>query len=116
MTATTVRTKFSVVNIIRPVAVRAAIARLLHRRKRTAVTAIAGDLDMRAMQFEIRLRIVIKQPQVPSDRVMAHLTVVLENAMMGIVVVMATGTIAASVGELLCGMAVVALDFVMLAK
>ena len=71
MAASTVRPKLGIVNIVGAMAVHAALAGFSHRRERAAVAVVAGDVDMSAIQFKVRLHIVVKQPQVPRDRVVA---------------------------------------------
>lgn len=57
----------------------ASAAGFSHGCQRAAMTVIAGDILVCPMQQEIRLRIVIKQPQVPGNRVVAGTTVVVEH-------------------------------------
>lgn len=93
MAAPAVRTKFTIVNIIGTMTAVAAVADSLHRCQRTAVTVVTGDIQMRAVYRETGLRIVIKQPKVPRDRVVAGLTVVLEPARVRIVIKVAVNAL-----------------------
>ena len=79
MAAATVRAKFTVVDVVGTMTVGAAVANPPHRCDRTAVTIIASDTQVGAVNLETGLCIVIEQPQVPGDRVMAGLTVVFEH-------------------------------------
>lgn len=76
MAAAAVRAEFSIVYVISPMTVATAVACPLHRCQRTAVAVIAGDIQVGAVNNEIGLCIVVKQPEIPGDRVMAGLAVV----------------------------------------
>ena len=69
MAAAAIGAEFAVVLIVGPVAVAAAATDALHRLQGAAVTVGAGDVDVRAIEPERRLRVVIEQPQVPRHRV-----------------------------------------------
>ena len=66
--------------------------------------------------FEAGLYIVIKQPQVPGDRVMAGLTVVRKFASVRIVIKVAADALGASFGKHLGFMAGLALEIAMLSQ
>ena len=116
MTAAAVGPKFTIVNIIGEMAVGTAIARLAHRRKRAAVATFAGDIDMRAVQFKISLSVVIKQPQVERNRVMAQLAFTVIDAIVVIVFKMAIDAGAGCVGKLLCGVTIVTFNIVVFSQ
>ena len=99
MAAATVRSEFSVVYIIGSMAIGAAIAGFLHRRQRAAVAVVTGYVDVSSIEFEACLSIVIEQPQVPGDRVVAGLTVVFEHAVVRVIVTMTADAIDGGVSE-----------------
>ena len=80
MATAAVQAEFAIVNVIGAMAVTAAVPRFLHRYQRTAMTVIAGNIDMRAVNGEAGLSVVIKQPQVPGHWVVTGLTVFFELA------------------------------------
>lgn len=80
------------------------------------MTAFAGDIGVSAVQFEVRLRIVIEQPQVPGNRVVTGFAVALEDAFVMIVLEMAIDTHAAGIGKRLRCVTVVALDLAVSAQ
>ncbi len=116
MTAATVRSKFTIVYVIRSMAVGAVLADSLDRSEGAAVTVAAGDVNVRTAEFELGAVIVIELPKVPGNRVMAGLTVVLEYVFVRIVVEMAGDTLTVGAGEYLSFVTVLAFDVVMLAK
>ena len=96
-------------------AIRTAITGLAHGFQRSAMTAIASHFDMRAVQCKIRLYVVIEQPQIPGNGVVAGLTVTLEHAVVIVFVKMTVDAGAAGICEDLCRMAVVTFDVRVLA-
>ena len=74
------------------------------------MTAFAGDASVCALQFEIGLHIVIKQPQVPGDRVVTGFAVALKNAIVIVVFQMAVDTGVTGIREELRFMAVLTLN------
>ena len=116
MAAATVRAKFAIVDVVRTMTVATAVASSLHRCQRTAVTVIASDIQVSTVYFETGLCIVIKQPQVPGDRVMAGLAVVLEFACVRIVPKVAADALGAGFSKYLGFMAGLALEVVMLSQ
>ena len=64
----------------------------LHLAERASMTVIAGDFDVRTAQFEFSLNIVVKDPKIPSDRIVASVTAPGEVVTMRIVVFVAGGT------------------------
>jgi hypothetical protein len=116
MTAATVWAEFTVVIIVGAMTATAAVACLLHRRQRTAMTVITGDINMSTVDHEVRLRVVIKQPQVPGDRVMAGLAVVLKLAGMRIVLEMTADALCLGSGKHFGFVAGLAFEIVMLSQ
>ena len=64
----------------------------LHFAERAAMTVIAGDIDVRTAQFEFSLNIMVKDPKVPGDRIVASVTAPGEVATMRIVAFVAGST------------------------
>lgn len=64
------------------------------------MTGIAGNSRVSAVKHEIALGIVIEQPQVPRDRVMAGLAVIIVTAGMRIVLDMAATACGVCFGKL----------------
>lgn len=62
MTATAVGSELTIVYVIGQVTICTSVTRFAHRIQRAAMTAIASDLNMSAMQFEIGLQVVVEQP------------------------------------------------------
>ena len=116
MAAATVRAKFTVVDVVGTMTVGAAVANPPHRCDRTAVTIIASDTQVGAVNLETGLCIVIEQPQVPGDRVMAGLAIVLEFASVRIVIKVAAGARGIGFSKHLGFMAGLALEIVMLSE
>ena len=80
MAAAAVRAEFAIVDVVCAMTATAAVPGPLHRCQRTAMTVIAGNVDVCAVNGEAGLRVVIKQPQIPGNRVVAGLTVLFELA------------------------------------
>jgi hypothetical protein len=76
--ATTVRAELTIVDIIGTMAICTAFAGFPHRRERAAMTVIAGNIQVGAVENEFCLYVVIKQPQVPRNRVVTGFAVVFE--------------------------------------
>ena len=53
------------------------------------MTVVAADLNMGAIEREVRLQVVIEGPDVPGHRVVARVAAILEIAFMGVVVAVA---------------------------
>ena len=78
MAAAAIRAKFSVVNVIGAMTTSAGVRGSPHRCQRTAMTGIAGNIDVRAANGEAGLSVVIEQPQIPGNRVVTGLAVFFE--------------------------------------
>lgn len=89
MAAAAVGAEFSVVHIVRAMAIPAATADVFHLFQRHAVTVITAHTDMRADEREGGLHTMIESPQVPGDRVMAGIAAVLEVASVLVIVAVA---------------------------
>lgn len=116
MAAATVRAEFTVVDVIGAMAIGTAIAGFPHRRQRTAVAALAGNIQVGSVQFEICLNIVIEQPQVPGNRVVTGLTVVLEYTVVRIIFEMTADTFAVRIAEQLRVVTGIAFDIAVLTQ
>ena len=71
------------------------------------MTVVAADLNMGAMEREVRLQVVIEGPDVPGHRVVARVAAILEIGFMGVVVAVAGNTLDRFVGVSLGRMAAV---------
>lgn len=80
------------------------------------MTVIASNIQVGAVYFEIGLCVVVKQPQVPSDRVMAGLAVVRELACVRIVLKVATDALRIGFSKHLGFVARLALEIAMLSQ
>jgi hypothetical protein len=78
MATAAVRAELAIVIVIGAMTAAAAVSRSLHRYQRTAMTVIAGNIDVCAVNGEAGLSVVVKQPQVPGNRVVTGLTVFFE--------------------------------------
>lgn len=116
MAATAVVAKFAVMNIVRSMTIRATSAGLLHGRKRTAVATLAGHTFMCTIEFKARLHIVVEQPQVPGNRVVAITALVIEYAIVRVVLKVAADAFRARVCKHLAFMAGIAFEIVVLTQ
>jgi len=80
------------------------------------VAVVASNIQVSTVYGETGLGIVIEQPQVPGDRVMAGLTVALKFASVRIVIKVAVDALGAGFGKHLGFMAGLALDIAMLSQ
>lgn len=71
MAPSTVGSEFSVVNVVRPMAVATVVAGCAHGSQGAAMAIVTRNVEVAALERKVRLRVVIEQPQVPRDRVMA---------------------------------------------
>lgn len=110
MAAATVESELAIVNIIRPVAVAAAIAESQLHLERLAVAALARDSRVRAVQGEAGLLVVVEPPLSPVDRVVAAGAVLAEATVVWIFVAVAAGAIVGCVAEHVRVMALRALE------
>jgi len=90
--AATITAKRIVVNIVCAMAVTTTAVNSLHFAERASMTVIAGDIDVRIAQFEFSLNIVVKDPKISVDRLVASVTAPGEVVTMRIVVFVAGGT------------------------
>lgn len=77
---------------------------------RRAVTGVAVELSMRAVEGELRAPIVVEVPDLPVPRVVARLALRSEPALMDVVPLVAGDALALRVTESLGGMALLACD------
>ena len=71
MASTAIEAEFTVMPVVRAMTIAAFPTDALHGLQRAAVAVAAAHVDMCAFQFEMRLSVVIEQPQVPGHRVVA---------------------------------------------
>lgn len=116
MAATAVVAKFAVVNIVRSVTIRATSASFVHGRKRTAVATFAGNTFMCAIEFKARLHVMVKQPQVPGNRVVAGAALIIEYAVVRVVLKVAANAFRVRVCKYLTFMAGIAFEIVVLTQ
>jgi len=110
--AATVRPELSVVYIIGSMAIGTAIAGFAHRRQRATVAVVTANVDVSSIYLEACLSIVIEQPQVPGNRVVAGLAVVFEHAIVRVIVTMTADAFAGGIRESPCLVAFVTLGIV----
>lgn len=116
MTTATVGSELTIVYIVGQVTIGTAITGFSHRLERTPVTAFTSDLDVRAVQFKLSLYVVIKQPQVPGDRVVTRFAVALKDTFVIVVVPVAVDAGTGSVRELLRLVTILTANIRVLAK
>lgn len=111
MATAAITAEFSIVNIVRPVAVAAAGAQFQHFWQRLAVAIVAGYVDVRADNLEICLRIVVKMPLQPVNRVMAGRTIGVEATLVLVVISVAVDALLRGILEHMCFVAGFAVGF-----
>jgi len=77
-------------DIVRAMTVAAATVYSFDPVQRHAVTVVTTDIDMRTVEREVGLQVMIESPNVPGDRVVAGVAAILEIALM-LVIVAVTG-------------------------
>ena len=80
------------------------------------MAGLAAHLDMSTVQQEVRLRVVIEEPQIPGHRVMAGLAIVAKAILVRIVLDMTARTVARRIREQLSFVAVATLEVVVFAE
>ena len=86
MTASAVRPEFSIMNVIRLVAVGTVTPQSLLHCQRLSVAGLAINAGMRAPQLEVRLDVVIEERLPPVDRVVTQHASLAEAPIMGVAV------------------------------
>ena len=89
VTSLAVSTEFSIVHVVASMAFAASDRQLDHVHDGLPMTVIARNRNMRAIELEIRLQVVVEEPDPPIDRIMATLAGVAESAVMGLIFGMA---------------------------
>jgi len=97
-------------------AIGTAITGFAHGCERAAMAASAGDLYMRTVYLEISLYIMIEQPEIPGDRVMAGFAITLKDAIVIVVLEMTVDTGIAGISKALRLVAFVAFDVAVLTQ
>ena len=116
MALSTVRAELAVVDIIRPVAVRALATQLLLGGQGTPVAAFTRDVRVRTVQRKIRSGIVVEMPLLPVDRVVAGRADFSEAPLVLVVVPVAVDALLGCIAEHMSLVAVGALGFGVLAE
>ena len=112
MATTTVGAKFAIVNVIGSVTIYAAGTNFLHGSQRAAMTICTGDVHVCALQQKTRLNAVIKQPEIPGDRVMAGFAGIRKCSVVIIVFKMTADTIVSGIDKDLGIVAILTFDIV----
>ena len=99
MTARAVRAELAVVNVVRPVAIGAIAAERQLHAQRAAVTVLAVNVGMRAVQPETRLQVVVECVLVPADGVVTQRALLAEPAVVRIVLSVARDTLRRRITE-----------------
>jgi hypothetical protein len=81
--------KFTIVDIIRDMAVAAPAVAGFDPVERHAVTIVTTNFDVSTLQGEISVQIVIEGPDVPRNRVMAGFATIFEISFVCVVITMA---------------------------
>lgn len=89
MAAATIGAEFAVVHIVGAMAVAATAVCGLNPGERCAVTIVAANLSMCAVQREFSLYVMIEAPELPGNRVVAAVTAILEVALVRVIIAMA---------------------------
>lgn len=93
MTAATVGPKLAVMDIVGTMTVGAVLAQTRLRSERPAMTAFARDVRVRTVERETRLRVVVEQPLLPVDRVVAKEAFLAKPPLMRVIVAVATDAV-----------------------
>ena len=109
MAASTIGSEFSIMNVIGQVAVGTVASEACLCRQGLPVTGLAVDPRMGAFEFERGLRIVVENPLLPVDRVVAERALLAEAPIMRIVFAMAIDALLGRIAEDMRIVALVAL-------
>ena len=99
MTAATVGSELAIVNVVGTMTVGAVLAQARLRSERFAMTAFARDVRVRTVEREARLRVVVEQPLLPVDRVMAKEAVLAKPPVVRVVVPVAADAVVRGILE-----------------
>ena len=99
MAPAAVEAEFPVVDVVGPMAVGTAAAQPGLRSKGSAVTTVAADFEVCALQGEVRLPVMVKLPLQPVDRVVAKGAVLREAILVRVRFAMAFGAVRGRVAE-----------------
>jgi hypothetical protein len=88
----------------------------LHFRQRASMAVITGDLDVSALQWKVGLNVVIENPDVPRDRVVACAAAIIEMPVMRIIFLVTGNAVHFYVSENLGGMTLFAFGLPMRTK
>ncbi len=111
-----IRSKFAVMDVVQLMTVRAVTTQLRMGSQWSAMAGLAGNLRMRPVQDKARLQVVVEEPLLPVNRVVACRTVRAETAFVRVVRRMAVHALLRSIAEHVRFMAVAAVDIRVFAK
>lgn len=111
MTAAAVGSELTVVNVIGTMTVRAVLAQARLRGKRLPVTALARDVCVCTVKRETRLLVVVEQPLLPVDRVVAQPAILAEATVVRVVFAVATEAVFRCVAKYVRLVALAAVGF-----
>jgi len=93
MTPATVGAELAVMDVVGAMTVSAVLAQARLCSERLAMTAFARDVRVRTVERETRLRVVVKQPLLPVDRVVAKEAVLAKSPLVRVIVAVATDAV-----------------------
>lgn len=93
MAAATVGSELAIVDVVGTMTVGAVLAQTRLRSERLAMAAFARDVRVCAVERETRLRVVVEQPLLPVDRVMAKEAVLAKPPLVRVVVAVTTDAV-----------------------
>ena len=102
--------------VVGAMTIAAGITNTLHGGQRAPVTIVAGDIYMGAIQAEACLYVVIEQPQIPRDGVVARATFIIEAALVSIIFCVTVDAVVVRADEYRGFMTCIAFEIVMFAK
>ena len=116
MASLTITAEFAVVHVVCLMAITTAGTHRPHYVDGLTVTIVARDLDMRTVETEVRLNVVIEKPDIPVDRVMAAFASAAESSLMRIIIRVAAHTVRFRMFKCFCLVAFSALELQVLAE
>ncbi len=111
-----IRSKFAVMDVVQLMTVRAVTTQLRMGSQWSAMAGLAGNLRMRPVQDKARLQVVVEEPLLPVNRVVACRAVRAESAVVRVVCCMAVHALLRCVAEHMRIMAVAAVNVRVLAQ
>ena len=99
MATATIGAEFAIVQIVGAMAGSAVSVDRFHFLQGASVAVIASNINMCALEQEFSLKVMVKSPDVPCDRVVAVLAAVLEIPAMWVFFEMTGNTLTLSIRE-----------------